>query len=113
MRPLLALRLMVAAAFCGACGQKDVSVAGRHPAVPDLHGKTLREATCQLHSLGLRWRTRGTRGSRSGSPSGCGDNGTGGSLDDLPVTGRSPKADTRMPFGASVTLDDICTDAMW
>ena len=31
-------------------------------------------------------------------------------MDDLPVTGQSPKAGTRMPRGATVTLDDLCTD---
>ena len=49
--PLAAVTLLVAAAVCGACGQTDASPSSRHPVVPDLHGETLREATCQLQSL--------------------------------------------------------------
>ena len=111
MRPLRALTVTVAAALGSVCGEKDASAAGDQRLVPDLHGKTLRDATCRLKSLGLRWRLRGSRRSESGSPSGCGDNGTGGSMDDLPVTGQTPKAGTRIRLGAAVTLDDVCTDA--
>jgi beta-lactam-binding protein with PASTA domain len=114
MRAPLALMLIVCA-FAGACcATSDAPAEATKPGrvvVPNLKGKTRRDALCQLQRLGLRWRFRGGRQVESQPPSGCGDNGIGGSLDDIPVTGQAPRPGARVRRGAVITLDDMCTDA--
>jgi hypothetical protein len=114
MRAPFAL-LLVACAVAGAgCAGSDAptgATAPAHVVVPNLKDKMRRDALCQLQGLGLRWQFRGSRGVESQPPSGCGDNGIGGSLDDIPVTGQAPRAGARVRRGDVITLDDLCTDA--
>jgi hypothetical protein len=78
-------------------------------AVPDLGGAKLRHAQCQLQRLGLRWRFRGDRHVYSGDRE-CTDEATGSSLDDIPVTGQTPRPGARVRRGAVIVVDDVCTD---
>jgi beta-lactam-binding protein with PASTA domain len=113
VRAPLALSLVVVAGFgagCGATGATAPDRGGR-VVVPNVRGEQLRPATCRLQRLGLRWHFRGERDVYSRPLSGCGENGIGGSLDDIPVTGQTPRAGTRVRRGKAVVIDDLCTDA--
>jgi hypothetical protein len=106
--------MLVVCALAGAgCGSGDAPTPAAHGRVvmPDLEGKTRRQATCELQRLGLRWRFRGSDGAESRPAAGCGDNHMGASGDDIPVTGQTPRPGARLRRGTVVTLDDICTDA--
>jgi hypothetical protein len=77
--------------------------------VPHLSGAELRPAVCRLQRLGLRWRFRGTRHVEARNRE-CTDENVGGSLDDIPVTGQSPRPGARVPRGSVIVIDDFCTD---
>ena len=108
---LVACALPVIGAGCAAGDAPTGAATPAHVVVPDLKGKTQRDALCQLQRLGLRWRFRGGHGVQSRPPAGCGDNGIGGSMDDIPVTGQTPRPGARVRRSDVVTLDDLCTDA--
>jgi beta-lactam-binding protein with PASTA domain len=109
MRAPLCL-ILVACAVAGA-GCARSAAAPTRVVVPQLKGETRREALCRLQGLGLRWRFRGGRHAESRPASGCGDNGIGGSLDDIRVTRQAPPAGAHVRRGAVITLEDMCTDA--
>lgn len=109
MRARLVISVLGAALAVGGCGSGNERASQGRVVVPDLKGKTLRDATCGLQQLGLRWRSRGTRG--ISPPVNCGVGNGGGSMDDIPVTGQTPQPGSRVRPGSVVTLDDLCTDA--
>jgi hypothetical protein len=104
VRASLALPLVLLAAGCGTGQPPDGRVA-----VPDLHGAKLRSAECRLQHLGLRWRFWGDRDVSSRNAE-CTDPNTGSSLDDIPVTGQTPRPGVRVRPGAVIVVDDVCTD---
>lgn len=80
--------------------------------MPDLRGTSLRDATCRLKDMGLRWRERGERRAYTRQFSGCGDDGIGSSRDDNRVTGQSPRPGARVRRGTVVVLDTECAVAL-
>lgn len=77
--------------------------------VPDLVGKTLREATCTITAAHLRWTLTGPRYATSGPLSGCGSQGVASSLDDIRVLGQTPAAGASVAPGTVIALRTICT----
>jgi beta-lactam-binding protein with PASTA domain len=99
----------LAAAGCGTAtspaAQGDARVA-----VPALRHATLRDATCRLRDMGLRWRQHGEQRAHTRQLSGCGSDGVGSSADDDHVTGQAPPPGTRVPRGTVIVLDTECSD---
>jgi beta-lactam-binding protein with PASTA domain len=115
MRQSVAVVLAVfalAGAGCGGATTPAPEQSDARVTVPDLRGVTLRDATCRLKDMGLRWRLRGERRAYTRQFSGCGDGdeGIANSGDDDPVTGQTPAPGTRVRRGAVVTLDTECAD---
>jgi hypothetical protein len=79
-------------------------------AVPKVDGSSLRDATCTLLEMHLRWRFRGQRHASARPMSGCGNDGVGSSMDDIRVTGQRPAPGTRVRRGSVVVLEDECMD---
>jgi hypothetical protein len=100
---------VVAGAGCGTTTSLEARGGGR-AAVPDLRGASLRDATCTLRDMDLRWRLRGTRDTQTRPRSGCGSDGIRSSGDDDRVTGQSPPTGTRVRRGTVVVLDTWCTE---
>jgi hypothetical protein len=108
MAAVIAVCMLASSGCASADGTANERSDGR-VAVPKLVGATLRDATCTLLDMHLRWRFRGGRASAR-PMSGCGDDGVGSSMDDIPVTGQRPAAGTRVRRGSVVVLEDECMD---
>jgi hypothetical protein len=100
-------------ALAGAgCASTNTQAAGSGDpriAVPGVVGTTLRDATCRLTGMHLRWRFPGEGHATTGPLSGCGSQGVGSSLDDIRVTGQSPRAGARVRRGTVIVLRTPCT----
>ena len=110
-RPVTVLLTVLAMAGAG-CGAAATSARERGDApvtVPDLTGKTLRDATCALIAVHLRW-SLGSRQDAAAEPlSSCGSGSVHSSMDDIRVTVQTPTPGTRVRPGAVVILHDLCT----
>lgn len=113
MRRSGGLVLVVLAALGAGCGA-TTSPGPRFPAkatvaVPDLVGVTLRDATCVLTQVRLRWSFPGQRHGTAGPISGCGSSGLHSSMDGFRVTGQMPAPGMRVQPGSAVVLKNPCT----
>ena len=97
---------------CAGTARPAAERSDAHLAVPDLGGATLRDATCRLTDMHLRWRVRGQRHATTRPLSGCGSDGVGSSMDTVRVTGQTPAPGTRVRRGTVIVLDDQCTDSV-
>ena len=100
--------LALLATGCGAAATPAAERSKARVAVPDVRGATLRDATCRLTDLGLRWRLRGSRRASVRQLSGCGNDGIVSSSDDHPITGQRPRPGKRVRPGTVVVLDTRC-----
>jgi hypothetical protein len=108
--PICAVAVLCVAAGAGCGTTSPEAGGGGRAAVPGLRGKSLRDATCTLRDMDLRWRLRGTRGAQTRPLSGCGSDGIASSGDDDRVTGQSPATGTRVRRGTVIVLDTWCTE---
>ena len=98
-------------AGCGATGTPAPRPVTDTVTVPDVVGLTLRDATCGLTQVRLRWRFPGQRQGTAGPISGCGSGGVHSSMDEFRVTGQVPTPGTRVRSGSVVVLRNPCTAA--